>query len=364
MTETPDLPSSDSLFAPDAVPQGAVATEVATGELPEGELDPKRRRRVIALVILAVLLLLVGAVFAWYLITRKPLSALPGIVSEQTPSYGYSLYHVDAPLGVAVSPDGERVYVTQQGANKPVVVLTKDGEKLGTLQPPRFNTRLRTPMYVAINPVTNDVYVTDRSAKAIYLFDQSGSYKSTFQPPAIKDTWEPLAITFDKDGNFYVSDVRDKAQRIIEFDGNGGVLRTLTVSDKTMTPLSFPNGLAVDQRGNVFVADSNNARILCFDSNGLPTVVAASGMADGDVGMPRGLVIDDAGRLLAVDTVNHVAISYRPSDPPTSVSSVGTWGTEGIGDGQFEYPNGITTDTRGKVYVTDRVNNRVQVWSY
>jgi DNA-binding beta-propeller fold protein YncE len=362
MTETPDLPTGDDAVEPTDVAEGAVATEVAAAAevapaLSQEELDRKRRRRIIALVVLAILLLLVAAIFAWYLITRKPLSALPGIVSEQTPSYGYSVYHVSAPIGVAVSPDGSRIYVTQQGSNMPVVVLTRDGEKLGTLQPPRFNTKARTPQYVAVNPVTNDVWVTDRVAKAIYVFDQSGA-------PAIKDTWQPLAIAFDKDGNMYISDVRDKAQRIIEFDSNGAQVRTLTVTDRTMTPLSYPNGIAVDENGVVFVADSNNARILAFDSNGAATIVAAAGMADGDVGMPRGLAFDDSGRLLTVDTVNHVAISYRPADPPTSVTAVGTWGTEGIGDGQFEYPNGITTDTRGKVYVTDRVNNRVQVWSY
>ena len=40
------------------------------------------------------------------------------------------------------------------------------------------------------------------------------------------------------------------------------------------------------------------------------------------------------------------------------------FGSQGIGDGQFEYPNGVAVDSRDRVYVTDRENNRVQVWGY
>ena len=36
----------------------------------------------------------------------------------------------------------------------------------------------------------------------------------------------------------------------------------------------------------------------------------------------------------------------------------------GVGDGQFQYPNGIAVDGRGRVYVADSFNDRVQVWSY
>jgi hypothetical protein len=45
------------------------------------------------------------------------------------------------------------------------------------------------------------------------------------------------------------------------------------------------------------------------------------------------------------------------------MSFIGTFGDEGIADGQFEYPNGIATDSRSTIYVTDRENGRVQVWS-
>jgi DNA-binding beta-propeller fold protein YncE len=43
---------------------------------------------------------------------------------------------------------------------------------------------------------------------------------------------------------------------------------------------------------------------------------------------------------------------------------IASFGTEGQVDATFEYPNGVATDNRAHVYVTDQGNNRVQVWGY
>ena len=42
----------------------------------------------------------------------------------------------------------------------------------------------------------------------------------------------------------------------------------------------------------------------------------------------------------------------------------GDFGDFGAGDGQFSYPNDIAIDASGRLYIADRENNRVQVWSY
>jgi sugar lactone lactonase YvrE len=39
-------------------------------------------------------------------------------------------------------------------------------------------------------------------------------------------------------------------------------------------------------------------------------------------------------------------------------------GGEGVSDGLFEYPNSVAIDARGRVYVADTFNDRVQIWSY
>jgi len=47
-----------------------------------------------------------------------------------------------------------------------------------------------------------------------------------------------------------------------------------------------------------------------------------------------------------------------------SSDHLGGFGIPGIGDGQFQFPNGVAADDRLRVYVTDTGNDRVQVWSY
>jgi sugar lactone lactonase YvrE len=113
------------------------------------------------------------------------------------------------------------------------------------------------------------------------------------------------------------------------------------------------------------VSDSNNGRVAIFAPDGSVLAQINRGAAEGELSMPRGMAIDDEARLYVVDAINQQVQIYDLR----GLSSAGpkylaTIGAEGIGDGQFEFPNGIAADSRGRVYITDRVNNRVQIWSY
>lgn len=328
----------------------------------------KRRRRLIALAILAVLLLLVTSAFAWYLVTRKPLTALPGINVAQTPDYAYSIYSVSAPLGVAVTPDGDRIFVTQQDVGASVLILDREGKRIGELKPPaaaKGKEIAHSLWYVALDTSNNEVFVSDRTAHAVQVYSADGVFLRTLVPSSVKDVWEPLGIAVAPDGTVYVADVSTKGGgRIIAMTQDGQITRTLTVTGTGARPLNYPNGLLVDGDGNLIVADSSNARVLMFDKDGAASVLAGAGSGSGDVGMPRGLAIDDKGQLLVVDTTNSQVNVYKAPVAGELGQYLGKFGVEGSGDGAFEYPNGIATDSRAKVYVTDRVNNRIQVWSY
>jgi DNA-binding beta-propeller fold protein YncE len=331
---------------------------------PEPEEKDKRRRLKIILAIIGALLLLVVSVLIWYLITHKPLNALPGLGSEAMPAYQYSIYGSAKPLGVAVSADGERIYVTQGGGKRTVLVYDHEGTLIKTLVPPADPKNPKAghaPSYVALNPVDGTVVVTDSVARAAYVYDSEGNYKRTMKPVGLKGTWVPLSVAFSPSGDLYVTEVGGKQHRVLVFDQFDRVTRTIVPTDE---PLSFPNGVAIDKAGNVFVSDSNNGRMLAFDGEGHVVGAANRGIGEGDLGLPRGIAADSGDRVYVVDTTNQGIRAYKlAGDGSNKVTFIGAFGDEGIADGLFEYPNGIATDSRSNVYITDRENGRIQVWS-
>jgi tripartite motif-containing protein 71 len=324
--------------------------------------DKSTHRKKIA--VLVVLLLLFGLLFGWYLFNRKPLSELPGLSQAKVPHYEFSIYGAVQPLGVAATRTGDRIYVTESGGKRLVHVYDRSGKQTGTLTPPSSTGTSHIPVYVAINPTNQDVYVSDRSTASIYVYDAKGTYVRTFAPKGdLGGKWNPLGLAFGPDGTLYATDVRPfpvKSHRVLAFAPDGTLLRSIGVPGL----LSFPNGIVVDAQGNIEVSDSNNARLMVFDAAGKVVATIGSGIGEGDLGLPRGAAIDDAGRLFVADTSDHQVRVYSIDKSKALPAYVGSFGTEGSIDGAFEYPNGVATDTRAHVYVTDRENNRVQVWGY
>ena len=367
------MTTHDVSTAPGPAPQATAPPEAgeAAGS-PEGPMKKarrgKRRRILLALLaLLAVLLLLLGLLSAWYLSTGKPLSELPGLANDKMPHYVSSFYGTSRPIGVAVSPSGDRIYVTEGEGTKLVRIYDRTGKKLGTLQPPKSTGPSHQPVYVAVNPITSDVYVSDRPAQSVYIYNAKGAYLRTFVPRGnLGGGWQPLGLAFNADGDLYVTDVSAKAHRVLAFGPDGALTRTLGAKDK----LVFPNGIAIDKLGTTYVSDSNNGRLVTIDPVGKLAATISRGAGAGDLGMPRGAAIDNSGRLHVVDTSAHTVKVYRiaaassASSAAPTVKYLGSFGEEGQVDGAFEFPNGVATDARGRIYVTDRENNRVQVWSY
>ncbi len=328
----------------------------AADALTEEELLRKRRKakRIVAML---VALAIIIAILIFRACTGN--APIPGILQPKLPHYVSSIYGTSQPLGVAVSPSGDRIYVSESGGERLVRVYDKGGQEIDTLKPPGVPVPGRNPVYLAVNPLNGNVYVSDRLRETIDIYSAEGRYRSKFRfRGRLKGRTQPLGLAFDSKGLLYLTDVSGKFHRVLVVDKKGKLERRLGMRGE----YSFPNGIAIDKAGDVFVSDSNNGRLAIFDPNGNLAAQIRRGVADGDLGLPRGVAVEKDGRLYVADTNNQIVKVYRFKPGSQVPTFIGSFGQEGEGNGMFRYPNGVAVDSDGNIYVTDRENNRVQVW--
>jgi sugar lactone lactonase YvrE len=148
-------------------------------------------------------------------------------------------------------------------------------------------------------------------------------------------------------------------------DGSGGANGT--------TEFSLPEGVAVDGAGNVYVADFANNRVrkvapdgttTTLTGNGTRGFVNGSGGANGttELSFPEGIAIDGAGNLYVADAGNNCIRKVAPDGTTTTLAGNGTQGfIDGAGDvAEFNEPIALVVDDAGNVYVGDTYNFSVR----
>ena len=80
-------------------------------------------------------------------------------------------------MGVAVGQDG-RVYVTEAGGDRKIHIYNGQGKELSSFAPPVTESPDGVPVYIAISP-NSSVYVSDRSADAIFVFSPDGIFSAS-----------------------------------------------------------------------------------------------------------------------------------------------------------------------------------------
>ncbi|UJR09103.1 hypothetical protein I4U23_013350 [Adineta vaga] len=128
--------------------------------------------------------------------------------------------------------------------------------------------------------------------------------------------------------------------------------------------LSFPQGIYVDINMQLYVADCGNDRIQRMSTIGQMSAetVVGNGSSSGDMTLrcPSGVVMDKSGYLFIVDSYNHRIIG---SGPYGFRCIVGCNGISGSSASQLSFPQSMAFDSYGNIYVTDRNNSRIQMFS-
>jgi uncharacterized protein (TIGR03437 family) len=205
------------------------------------------------------------------------------------------------------------------------------------------------------------------------------SYSGDGGPATSAQLNTPEAVAVDTSGNFYIADTLNNAVRkvtaagnISTIAGNGTQGSSGDGGAATAAELSRPQGIAVDSSGNVYVADTQNARVRKI-SGGTITTVAGSGTPGygGDGGpataaqlnVPVGIAVDTAGNLYIADFTNN-RVRKVSGGTITTVAGSGLPGYSGDGgpaaSAQLNGPTDVAVDSNGNLFITDLNNDVVR----
>ena len=192
----------------------------------------------------------------------------------------------------------------------------------------------------------------------------------------------PCGVALDSANNLYIADVKNNRIRemsapsgtISTFAGGGtvGVLGDGGLA--FLADLNGPQDVLVAPSGNIYIADTQNHRIRMV-SNGKIYTVAGNGLpgfaGDGDLAVnaelnrPFAIALDNAGNLYIADSGNFRIRRVSPSGVITTIAGNGHSGYSGDGGpataATLNYPEGVAVDTQGNVYIADTQNNVIRM---
>jgi DNA-binding beta-propeller fold protein YncE len=325
---------------------------------------PKRIKLVDLIIFLLILIIFALLGFGWLFFSRvNPVDQIaPKLISTSTPpKYQFSITGnsggggLNKPLAVATDKLG-RIYVADTG-NGVIKVFDSNGQYLSTFG----KEQLKFPFQLTFSG--GQLWVADPTLRQVQVFDTDGTLAKTFAKspkatdPNTKEEFIPVAVSISDSGEVYIIDTANQVIKV--FDKGGKELRKIGHPGNDQGGLSYANALWVSDQ-KVYVSDSNNARLQIFDTTGkyLQTL-DASGSKTGPISYPRGILVTSRGQILLVDVFMQMVRAFNQKG-----EELWTLGTLGTNNNEFNFPNGLWLDNSGKLYVTDRENNRVQVFKF
>ena len=288
------------------------------------------------------------------------------------------LAQLNSPLGVAVDPTGN-VFIADR-ANERIRKVTPDGvittvAGTGTRGDsgdggPAISAQLRDPSGVAVSE-TGNLFITGSSIRKV-------------TPDGIISTVAFVvsgSVAVDRFDNLFVAEfenlrvVKVTPQGLIStvagngtpgFSGDGGPATAARV---------WPNGVAMDGSGNLFISDYQNRRVRKVTTDGVIHTVAGAGEDEGFSGdggpatsarlmHPLGMAVDGSGNLYIADRGNERIRKVTKAGLISTVAGTGTPGFGGDGGpataAQLRSPWGVAVNRSGDLFIADTGNHRVR----
>jgi DNA-binding beta-propeller fold protein YncE len=292
---------------------------------------------------------------------------------------------LNEPFGVDFDAAGN-TYVVEMGGNRVTVVGKAGGRRV-------LASDFRGPHHLLVGP-DGALYVADTWNYRVRRFDLrtggstvvAGTGEKAFGGdggPAVDARFGGIfSIAFHR-GDLYICDLDNRRVRAV--DRKTGNVRTVAGNgekgvprdgeDALTQPLVDPRAIALDDEGNLYIAERGGHALRVVDAAGKIRTVAGTGVAGsaGDEGPalaaqlsgPKHIFVERGGDVLITDTENHVIRRYVPRDGTIHrVAGTGVVGTGGLGAPPLECPlnrphGAVIHPKTGALYISDSENHRV-----
>lgn len=209
------------------------------------------------------------------------------------------------------------------------------------------------------------VYVADQKVGAVFVFNTE-----TRDVQLIRNGYEASfglvnGVAIDDNDRLFVSD--GKLHRVLVFNTKreGGKV-TYEVANVVEDGLRDPVGLAIDRENRfLYVVDTQQDQVLVYDADSLKLLrrIGTGGKnhwltTPGDFAAPSNVAVDKEGNVYVTDTLNN-RVEIFDADG----EFIGLFGKHGDGPGYFGRPKGIAVDCDGHIWVVDQYQDRVEVFN-
>jgi len=282
-----------------------------------------------------------------------------------------------APTGIALDAAGN-IYIADYG-NDLIRKITAAGMvstyagsgMLGSLNGSIAIASFNEPTGIALD-ISGNLYVADAGNNCIRKITTAGMVSTLAGtdstgmadgPAATATFFGPAGVTLDAANNVYVADAGNNLVRMITPSGTVSTIAGLNGE------FANPTGIAINTKGNLFVANYLDNTIMQI-SAGTISVFAGSGQqgaANGPAAsatfyFPNNVAVDASGNVYVADGINNL---IREITPAGIVSTLAGSGIAGAADGtgtaaSFNGPSGLAVDAQGAVYVADTNNNLIR----
>jgi len=262
-------------------------------------------------------------------------------------------YHLYQPVGLAVTDDGQRLFVSDY-SQQVVYVFDLSQKKVRMLG---IAEKIDRPVGLALDGDQN-LYVADQGQRRIVVYDRSEKFAR-----APSELARPVGIAIDRNaGLLYVADAptpRGAPHFVRVYDLEGTLVRNIG-NGRGSAPgyLNFPTYVAIGPDGNVYVSETLNSRVSVFDPQGkFLRYYGGGGDMWGEMNKPKGVAFDAFGNLDVVDSAWSVVQIFNSRGDVLLF-----FGGRHRFPGMFQNPTAIAIDPKNRIYVADTFNFRVNVY--